>query len=144
MDSDSVNSILYFGQRLHHAVAREHGGTGDDGGRGNSVDAHQRGQADGEFANQMIERGLADVVGFAAVLGNDGVGGTGKHHGDWKLLIFEDPFRLARQQIISGDVDEERFVPLRFGELAAGPADGKDSGRVDDAIDSAELQNGEA
>jgi hypothetical protein len=38
-------------------------------------------QADGEFANQVRERGLAHVVGLAAALGHDGVGGAGEHDG---------------------------------------------------------------
>jgi hypothetical protein len=65
-------------QRGLDAVAREHGRALDDGGRADAVDADQRRVGDGELAHQVAERGLADVVGFGAALGDDGVGGAGE------------------------------------------------------------------
>ena len=65
-------------QRGDDAIAREHRGALDDRGGADAVDADLRRQADGELADEMAERGLADVVGLAAALGDDGVGGAGE------------------------------------------------------------------
>ncbi len=64
-------------------------------------------KAYGEFADQMVERGLADVVGFAAEFGDYGVGGTGEHDGGRQLLIVEDPLGCFGQKIVAGYVDRE-------------------------------------
>ncbi len=61
-------------KRGAHAVTREHGGALHDSCGTDGVDAHIRSHRNGQFANQVRERGLAYVVGLASLLGNDGVG----------------------------------------------------------------------
>ena len=45
---------------------------------------------DGEFADEVAERGLGDVVGFGAALGDDCVGGTGEDDAGVDALRGED------------------------------------------------------
>ena len=136
---------LIFRERLDDAVAGEHGGAGDDGGGRDAVHADQRAEADGEFADEVVERGFADVIRFAAVFGDDGVGGTGEHHGGGQFLVLKDGFGFLREEEVAGDVDEEGGVPLGVGQFAAGAgAHGEDGGGVDHAVDAAEFQNGVA
>src|SRR5436190_1400314 len=71
----------------NHAIAREHRRTGNDGGRCNAIDAHQRPEADGELADQVVHGGLADVVSFAAALGHDRVRRAREHHRRRQLLL---------------------------------------------------------
>ena len=97
----------------------------------------------GKFANQMIQGCLAGVVGFAAFLGDNRVRGTGQHHRRRQVLIFEYPFSLASEKIISGYVDQERLGPLRIGKLSIGSGHGIDRSGINDDVDSAEFRNRE-
>ena len=47
-------------------------------------------EADGEFAHEMAECGLRDVVSFGAALGDDGVGGAGEDDAGVDILGVED------------------------------------------------------
>ena len=96
-----------------------------------------------EFPDQVIESGLAGVIGLAAFLGNHSVGGTGEHHGGWQTLIFEYPLGLAGKKIVAGDIDQECLRPLCVGEFAVRAGHGIDRGRVDDDVDAAKLRNRE-
>jgi len=134
---------LVFFERLHHAIAREHRGAGDDGCGRNSVDANVRAEVDREFSYQVIESCLARVVSLAAFLRDHSVGGTGKHHGGRQTLIFEYPLRLPGKKIVAGDVDQKGLRPLCFGEFPVDAGHGIYGGRVDDDIKTAKLRNRE-
>ena len=84
-------------QRGDDAIARKHRGTFDDGGGTDAVDADLWREADGELADEMAERGLADVVGLGAALGHDGVGGAGEDDAGFDALRVEDGLRLHRR-----------------------------------------------
>ena len=60
----------------------------------------------------MTERRLADVVGFAATLGDYGVRRTGQHDRGVEILITQDAGRFIGQQIICRDIHVERHTPL--------------------------------
>ena len=96
-----------LGERGADAVAGEHSGPFDDGGRADAVDAHAGGEADGEFADEMRERGLADVVGLAAALGHDGVGGAGEDNDGVEGLLAEGLGGFVGEKVVGGDVDVE-------------------------------------
>src|SRR3954470_19061825 len=100
-------------------------------------------QLDCKFANQMIERRLAGVVCFAALLGHDSIGGTRQHHRGRKMLILNYPFNCAGKKIVSSDVYQERFGPLHFVELSIGAWNWINGGSVDDDIEAPEFQDRE-
>ena len=87
-----------FLERLNDAVARKHGGPGDNGRRSNSVDANVGPNLIGEFANEVTQRGFAGVVGFAAILRDDRVCRTCKHDGGGQVLIAKKPIRSRGQE----------------------------------------------
>src|SRR5580658_2903846 len=72
---------LVFLKRLNHPISRKHCGTGDHGRGSNSVHAYVGTELDRQLSDKVIESGLASVVGLAALLWNQGVGGTRQHHG---------------------------------------------------------------
>ena len=45
---------------------------------------------------RWLTRGFADVVGFAAALGHDGIRGTGQHDGSVEILFAQDAAPLHR------------------------------------------------
>jgi hypothetical protein len=100
-----VAGDVVLGERGLDAVAREHGGALDDRGGRDAVDAEQRRVGDGEFADEVAERGLGDVVGLGAALGDDGVGRAGEDDAAVDALRGEDGLGLVGEQIVGGDVD---------------------------------------
>ena len=98
-------------------------------------------EADGELADEVAEGGLADVVGFAAALGDDGVRGTGEHDAGVDSLLGKDLRGLVGEQVVRSDVDFERRGPLRIADDAVGRRR-KERGGVDEDVDAAELADG--
>ena len=89
----------------------------------------------------MAERGLADVVGFGAALGDDGVGGAGEDDAAVDALLLEDGCGFVGEQVVGGDVDLEGDAPERVGDDAVGRG-GEDGGGVDEDVEAAELLDG--
>ena len=54
-----------------------------------------RPEFDRQFMNQVVERGFAGVVGFAALLRNYRVRGTREHYRGGKILISERSIRSS-------------------------------------------------
>ena len=127
-------------ERHDHPVAREHRRAGHDGCGGDAVDAHVRTQPDRQLANQVVDGGLADVVGLAAVLRHDGVRRAGQHDAGGQPLRPEDLVRLLRQHVVAADVDRQRLAPHVFG-WRAGSRRGVDGGGVDHDIQAAESED---
>ncbi len=89
---------------------------------------------DRQLANQMIDRGLADVVRLAALLRDDGIGGTGEHDRRRQVLWLEDDSGLLREHVIAGHVDRHRLAPHRFRRRRR-IGRGIDRGGVDHAVE---------
>ncbi len=138
-----VKRDVVFGQRGDDAVAGEHGGSFDDRRRADAVDADFRAEADGQFADKMAEGGFADVVGFAAALGDHGVGGAGEHDGTFEILGAKDVCGFGGEQVIRRDVEVERGSPCRIADGAGGRR-GEDGGGVDENVESAKGRDGRA
>src|SRR6185312_845475 len=100
-----IKGNVVFRQRSDNAVAREHGRAFDYGSGTDSVDANFGREADGHFADEMADGGLADVVSLAAALGDDGVSGTGEDDGNVEVLVGEDFGGLIDEEMIGRDVD---------------------------------------
>ncbi len=85
-----IEGEIVFFERRNDTVSRKHRRALDNGGRADSIDAHFGRQRYGQLADEMAEGSLADVVGFAATLGDDGVGGAGQHNTGINSLLGED------------------------------------------------------
>ena len=83
----------------------------------------------------MTERRLAHVVGFAAALGHDGVGGTGQHDRGAEILVAQDARCFISQKIIGGDIHVERHSPLLIADLPVGRG-GENGGGVDQYVEA--------
>ena len=64
----------------------------------------------------MRERGLAHVIGFAAALGDHGVGGTGEDDESVEALLLEELAGFVGEQVVGRDVDVKRGGPHRVGD----------------------------
>src|ERR1035437_4097992 len=94
-------------------VAREHGGALDDGRGADSVDANLRRVGDGEFADEMAESGLRDVVCLRTAFCDDRVCGAGEDDAAVDSLGGEDWVRLVGEHVVGSDVDFEGQAPHR-------------------------------
>ena len=131
-------------QRDDHPVARKHRRAGDDRRRRDAVHPHERTEADRHLPDQMIDGGLADIVGLAARLRHHGVRRAREHHRRGQLLRLQDLRDGLGEHEVAGDVDVQRFGPRRLGHRARQIGAWINRGGVDEHVDAAELQHGRA
>ena len=94
-----------------HAITGKHGGAFDHGGGADGVDTDSGRVGDGEFADQMAERGFGDVVRLSAALGDDRVGRAGEDDAGVDTLRIEDGLGFVGENEVGRDVDFEGHAP---------------------------------
>src|SRR5256885_650351 len=89
----------------------------------------------------MIQSSFARVVGFAASVRHNRIGGAGEHEGDRESLIPKNRIGFLGEKIVASDVYEERLSPESFGKFAFRSGNGIDRSGVQNKIDASELEN---
>ena len=105
-------------QRRQHPIARKHGRSFDHGRRADTVHSYPRGKRNCHLADQVADRGLADVIGFTAALGDHCIGGTGQHHRGVQSLFGKYFCRFIHQEMVCRNVQLQGRGPLLICDLA--------------------------